>query len=273
MHSKPILLTVCSVSLFASTTAWAAPINFSNVVFQQDFQSSTDVADFENRTGTPDSGQFTQINDGSIVTDAGNNFLRITRNTTDFENVIRRANNGVGEFDFGLTDQLIKFQYDMRFQNVTSASSIAGAFDLADDKDGFDSSTRRNRLEWERANNTTYRFRNVTETPVASSSAFSTVTLFGNKSGAAVDYVGPDGVTRTLNNNSRHYWLDDELEIITGVGSDGFEQFRIWQQADGSVDFDNFVVSTIPEPASLALMGLGGLLVLTGGRRRAGLDR
>jgi len=57
------------------------------------------------------------------------------------------------------------------------------------------------------------------------------------------------------------------------IGTDGFEQFRIWQQADGSVDFDNFVVSTIPEPASLALMGLGGLLVLTGGRRRAGLAR
>jgi len=32
---------------------------------------------------------------------------------------------------------------------------------------------------------------------------------------------------------------------------------------------DNIAVTAIPEPASLALMGLGGLLVATGRRRKA----
>ncbi len=254
------------VACIAACPAMAAPmVDFGNVVFQQDFQSSTDVADYESRNAAPDSGQFTQINDGSIVTDASNNFLRITRASNDFENVIRRANNAVGNYDLGLTDELIKFEYDMRFDSVTAASNIAGSLDLADDTTGFDSHSRRNRLEWERRNNTTYRYRGAANT--TDSSGWSTVTVFGNKSGAAVDYIGPDGGTHTLDNNERQIWLDNNLDITTGVGTDGFEQFRVWHMLTGSVDFDNFKVSTVPEPASLVLVA-GGAMCMAAKRRR-----
>jgi len=260
-------LSVLSL-LCAAVPAWSAPlVDFSNVVFEQDFESSTNVDDFKDNA-SPDAGQFTQINDGSIVTAGSNNFLRIDRPSSAFQNTIRRA-NADGSFQFGLFEGLIRFAFDMRFDNVGPASGLAGALDLADDNAGFDTFSARNRLEWERAGDGAYRLRGVNQGSAVTATGFSRITIFGNKSGAAVDFIGPDGNQHTLSNDQRQVWLDDTLQIVAGVGSDGFEQLRIFHQAQGTIDYDNFQVATVvPEPSTFALgIGALGMLVCRRSRR------
>ena len=87
----------------------------------------------------------------------------------------------------------------------------------------------------------------------------------------SVDFVpnaaaGALGGTITYNLNGTPIYVADTL-----VGGTNVEQVLIRSdnfQVDGEVgDFDNLAVTAVPEPTSLALLGLGGLAVLR--RRRA----
>ncbi len=64
-------------------------------------------------------------------------------------------------------------------------------------------------------------------------------------------------------------WIDDSALRITAGGTAGFvHQAKSNQYHSHTATFDDFQVSAVPEPATAALLGLGGLMGLTGMRRR-----
>jgi len=87
-----------------------------------------------------------------------------------------------------------------------------------------------------------------------------TYTLTGNGSGALTD-----GTTTAVEGSFTNFSYDLAGAPIGDLGV----RIEAISFADGGdrVTFDNVEVSAIPEPASLALMGLGGLLMLGRGRR------
>ncbi len=83
--------------------------------------------------------------------------------------------------------------------------------------------------------------------------------------------VGANSVDFTLDLNSDGN-INATASVAAVAGAGGFNAIRLGGPSDlssagGGAHFDNILLETVPEPGSLALLGLGGLAVLR--RRRA----
>lgn len=115
-----------------------------------------------------------------------------------------------------------------------------------------------------------------------------TVQIYANQHDTtSITYQGPNGMTYTLEKNLYDVWVDgvkgpgrdpasssadDDSYRFRGENNasnaevgDSTDLYLFLQNVNtgnsNNVDFDNFVVSDIPEPASLGLLGLGALML------------
>ena len=113
----------------------------------------------------------------------------------------------------------------------------------------------------------------------------------GTTGGATLGYTGPDSVARILDPHSFAVYIDGALMLAPGLGTNttangdyAFENSSFYSQstlgrlgfitggasAVSGIDFlvDNIQLSTIPEPSTFSLLGIGGLLLVGALRRR-----
>ncbi len=248
----------------------------ADVLLDQDFTSSSTVGDFV--SATPDAGQFNDISaiSGSTVSVANDQLVfdiqpgglaGLLRVDLDNPAPSLLALEFVFTFDnklavnFGPSVTLQIGDYEPASNNYNSGGTTAQRFDqILFRRTGSDF---RAELSSAQINDLVY----------GQEYAF---LLLLNDSGAAEQYLGPDGVTRTLNDQSHALYIDGALAIdnaAAGVGGGSDLSGVRLRVVDGSdVDFlvnsirvEN-VLPAVPEPASLALLGLGAGLMGVRGR-------
>ena len=211
--------------LFAQKRSAPPP---SSLVFQQDFQSSTSVSSYENAT-SPSIGQLNDIgamaNGGTFSINAA--VLRVAFDvgvsgwtTTPFQ-------SGAMGLTIGKFDGLLPYDSGGasvgQFHTISVKGQGVGQFSVG--TSGIESAL------------------------LAANGTLHHVDVYLNKSGAAANYRGPDGVVRSLQNNGVALWVNGAAVVTNGAASNGAESaltdFRIrWPHADnGTWVLDNFVMS------------------------------
>ena len=97
---------------------------------------------------------------------------------------------------------------------------------------------------------------------------------FGTLNGGTFTALATDTNTETVSGTSHHFSIGNETATsfqFTTSGSVSGDNLAIRASADGGAGwmaFDNFTVDVVPEPATMSLLGIGGLLALVRRRRK-----
>ena len=233
-------------------------------LFQQDFSSSTTVSTYANAT-TPTNGQF-----NAITTSGAGTVLSI--NTTG-SNKLRFARTGnAGAFsrttDFSATPSTLLYRFDMTLSANSTATTNAATFQVGSGF-GTGNSTETNANTHSRfgVNFTTtagqYSLRDIVGgTNSSNFTGTQTITWAINNSGATVTYRAPNGTFETLANDTQDVWVGNtkafnDIAATTTTQSLTDIKFVI-SGANGTIDFDNFLINPIPlVPASSAATAIG----------------
>ena len=241
---------IIGISLAVVVSAMAAQA----ALFTQDFSSSTTVGDYVHAT-TPTANQFTVINGAATSIEAGR--LKIINAAGSGSNVKRWVDmegTPVGGMSFSFEMELVFSEADgTRLYTATIGEPDSGNNFMAW---GINATGVEN--EWDVVGGISAKFTGA-----------QTVTIVLNDSDSAFDYTDPATGTQALASNSYDIWVGTTLVSDGKSGAyvhpeNDLTAFDIGLTAAPAVTyyFDNFQVEAIPEPATLGMVGLGGLAIL-----------
>lgn len=248
----------------------------AQVIFTQDFSASTTVADYVNST-SPTNGQWNSIS----VSGAGT-----TVSITNGALVFSRTGNA-GSFsrttDFSPTPTALMVQFSLSVSGNTSAQTTAAVFQIGS---GFGTANSA-----ETNANTYTRFginlggtageftlRNLaTSTNSGTLSGTQALTWVINNTGGSITYTAPDSTTRSLSDDTAELWAGNSIVLSAMAATTASQTMTDMKFAftagTGSISFDNFVITAIPEPSTYAaLAGLAALIGVMVHRRRQRLS-
>jgi len=243
------------------------------VIFSEDFASAGTTSTYVN--ASPDSGQWNAISttgaakvwaissDALSLTSTGANAAYVSR-TTDF------------------STQVLGLQVSFTFEFLGSTTALTSAFNMALGS-GFGTANSN-----ETNANTYAKFglnftvsdgfvvRDITGgTNGAATYGLGsyTFTWVLNNTGSSFSYVAPDGTTETLANDTWDLWVGTSKQLNDRAVTTASQSITDWKfGADGSgtysAAFDNFVLTTVPEPSSIVLAGLGAAFLLYRRKRK-----
>jgi hypothetical protein len=242
----------------------------SQVIFTQDFSSSTTVTSYISTT--PDSGQWNAIgSSGAGVT------VTATSNSLGFS----RAGANSGSFsrttDFNPIPTALAYQFTLSISGNSTAATSAAVFQIGSGF-GTANSTESNANTYARfginlgATAGDFGIRDITNS--TSSALFSgTQTLYWvlNNSGASLSYTDPSAGTTSLANDTADLWLGT-TKVLNAVNIETASQTMtdlkfVFSGGSASIALDNFTITSIPEASTYVLVGLG-LSIIALFRRR-----
>ncbi len=195
----------------------------SITVFQQDFQSSTSLSSYEAPT-TPDIGQFNDIggqpNSGTYSINGGRLRLVRTGSSSDNDAAITRWTDLAGPpavlhaaFDVGVSGwTATPYQSDAMMFNVGRIDGFLPYDSWGATNRSFQSIS----VKGKGPGQFSVTASGIESAPLAANGALHHVNLFLNKSGAAANYRGPDGVVRSLQNNGVALWVNGAAVVANG---------------------------------------------------------
>lgn len=275
-------------------------------IFSQDFTSSTNVNDFvgtntatqfqfiETGTASPSPTISTSISNDALVWDNAANGDPTPTSQAGWALTADFSDSGPGgslsvfsaqaNLTFGATD-------------FTNGSAVAATIRIGDATTGasvgIPGGPIRNRLEFLYRGNDVVTARLNGREDTLTTFAFDTArtfSLFGNNSGVdGLSYLGPDGLTHTLNDDRISIFIDDMLyqdnaallpnadnrvirNILVGFNAEAPNVNR--NIDDGTLLFNSLVINddlniVVPEPTSVALLtGAFGMLLFRRSRRK-----
>lgn len=277
MRLPRTLLLMCGSILALPALTSAA------IIFQQDFSSSANVADYVNAGAGPENTtQFSELSttgaggswsivNGALVLD------RTAVSTFSQTNVMRRSDM--------TASAVMSLQFDLAIVKNSTLSHDASLFYLGKDTvpyGGHDAN------RW-----TTFTVRGATSTkfninntgPQFDMNVSNTFRIYANNSAVAgapqqLTYTGADGGEYTLGSDNYSLWINDVMVVNNAPNTQTGSTFQLlesfawdWSKPDGaSWRFDNFVarddLALVPEPGATALLGMVGAGVLMRRRRR-----
>jgi dienelactone hydrolase len=226
-----------------------------DIVFKQDFQSSTSVPTYYN-PDSPDIGQFDDIgghpNGGTFSINQGRlQLVRTGSTATDNDAAITRWTDLAGP------PAVLHAAFDVGVSGWTATPYQSGALALSfgriDDfvpyeSGGVAASTFHSiTVKGQGVGQFSVSTSGVYSAPLAANGTLHHVDVFLNKSGAAANYRGPDGVVRSLQNNGVALWVNGTAVVLNGAAANGSDStltdFRIrWSSPDnGTWVLDNFL--------------------------------
>ena len=270
--SQQIMKTTFSI-LGASLILSCASVCQANVIFSQDFSSSSIVSDYVN--ATPNSGQWNAISTsgaGTTVSIAGGS-MQYTHNGVNAGSFTRNT-------DFSPTPPAMIYNFDLTVSGISTLSAVptaatwgVGSGYGTQNSDPSPSSLNNSRFAIGFNTDGTYNFHVVGG---ATSSSFSSGTTVGvtwviNDAGGSLSYLGPDGNVDIVGNGMWDLWAGSTLifneKPADNTSSSLSELKFVFENtaATGIIAMDNFSIQAVPEPAgwgaisALGLMGICGL--------------
>ncbi len=249
-----------SVGVDADATINDFDLTISPAIFMQDFDSSTNVADYDD-VYSPSDNQFNDISTEqyggawSIV----NGALRLVRPDPTTIADSNEAGSGFMRYtDFDGPPAVLKIEFDLATNNIDQYTDLAsfkiGDFTTqADYSSNLPSVSSSFDMTIKAGGTGLFRFRmnSINTGTFAADGSFVHVVWYLNASGSTQGYIGPDDNNYTLDDLCSSLWVGTTLLLgneprNTNYGSTNLTdiQFRCTTtQEDATFEFDNFTVS------------------------------
>ena len=250
--------------------------------FSQDFSSSTIVSDYVS-ANAPTANQFNALGGGGGVT------LSIVGGALQVTRVGGAApNNGAAWIDrttdlTGAPFDALALSFDFRVVDITTAGPtgnsltfyVGNGLTSSGNIPGAGTVHSQFAINLNNATSETWFLRNIgtsTNSTNSGTTSFLRVTFVVNNTGAALNYNVGGGVSGTLANDTWDLWLGATRQFAGQAATDGsvnLAEFKMrWGNQAGTVQFDNFAITAIPEPSTWALLIGGAALGIVFVRRR-----
>lgn len=257
---RQAIIALCVLAL--ATSVRAVPI------FQQNFNSSSTVGDYV--SATPSDGQFNAI---------GTSGAGVTVSITGGALTYTRAGANLGSYsrttNFSPIPDTMIYQFDLTISGNTAAQTTAAVFQVGSGF-GTANSAEANADTYARvginftANAGEFSFRDVTNaTSTAALTGTQSITWVLNNSGGSLNYTPPGGGSSSIANDTADLYAGNTLlldDVLIQTPAQTMSDLKFaFSLGSGTIAIDNIVINTIPEPATLGLLGLA---LLTLPRRR-----
>jgi hypothetical protein len=259
--------------LAAGTLFLTAGLSQGTVLWSQDFSSGGVPADYDDGVANEFDGITTSgaafswsISGNSILGDrSGSNSGALSRTT-----------------DLSISPNMAYFQFDFAPVDITTAatSSIVAYLgsNLNTNNSAATNSDVHSRFSINLTNATTEEW---TVRDINGGTTYGTLftgtqklTLIANNTGSALPYDLGGGVSGTLADDKFDLWVGSTLAFDDAAATTGavvsITDFKLlWNAGNGTATFDNIVVGSIPEPATIVCIISGTAMLLMRRRRRA----
>ncbi|MCF3649815.1 PEP-CTERM sorting domain-containing protein [Synoicihabitans lomoniglobus] len=273
MISRPLFRSLITVSLTTSAI-------HAQVLFNQDFTSSTDFEDYFSES--PSAGQFNDINTGA------SNVATISNGTLTFTKSVAGSGGSSGfvrTTDIGLNPNVLQFSFTFNVSG-NSSDQTSGTQLVLQVGAGFGTGVTaesNSEVHSRIAFNWTEIGGQWAIEPGGGGSASSnyigaqTVTWVVNNSGSSFDYTAPNSSTTSVANDSYDLWIGDTLELTSVTATSASQSLTDFKFAfntaanAATISFDNLSISSlsaVPEPSSFATLAGFAVLGLAASRRR-----
>jgi len=264
---KKILITLLGLAAFSVAGAHA------QVIFSQNFSSGNSTSDYFN--GTPTDGQWNSI----ATNNATVKVWSIESGTLQLAST--GASSAAAYRTTSFSTVPTAFSMSFNFNLTSSSTALSQAFGLY-----FGSTVGAGATSPTNANINTRFFIGTTAAnewyvrdgasaglASANQTTQQTVRLFSNSSGGSISYDNPISGSTTLATGQYDIWVGS-VQAISGAAvttpANAITQWKINSPNTGTFtgQFDDIVITAIPEPSTWALIGLGGAFVLWRLRRK-----
>jgi hypothetical protein len=237
-------------------------------LFQQDFSSSTTLADYI--SATPNTGQWNAIgtSGAQVTVSAANNNLRFTRGTGNAGSFSRTT-------DFPGPPAALIVQFDLSVSGNSAAQTTAAIWQMGSGF-GTANSAEANALVHSRfglnlaATDGQFSLRNIgAGTNGALLSGTQTITWVINNSGATLTYLAPDATQETVPNDTADVWAGTTRVLDNVAATTGTVDLTDWKfvfsGGSATITMDNFLINTLSAtpPQHLTITAAGDNAILT----------
>ena len=247
---------------------------YASVIFSQDFSSSPNgpVSAYVN-SASPNSGQWNAVgSSGSGVTVAvANGSLQYTRATANVGSFSRTT-------DFSPAPDALIYKFDLTVSLNSVAQTSAAVWQVGS---GFGTANAAETVGLVHSrfaiNFTstpgTFQFREISGSDSVNFSGPQSVTWVINNSGSTLSYLAPDSTMQTIGNDKWELWAGNTLvfsERAATISGQSLTDLKFaFADGSGAISMDNFQITAIPEPTTIALGLFATGLVTAGGLRQS----